>query len=340
VDASQFNAIVADNQYGLAVYAWTAASKTSLQVVRQLRAGRIWVNANPEFWLPELPVGGFADSGWGARVACVRWTLTPCPSQPSFTEQTWLVRRTGSTPGTADNGGNMVSGNIRSESMGQISRPLSLVEKLKQESVQEFINKFLWNKSNSAPFVVELDPTTACNLACHDCISANLLNQGGIDNERLMRLAEEFAQHGVRAVVLIGGGEPMAHPKFGALVESLYQAGIKVGVTTNGTLMPRYMDQCINMTSWLRVSVDAGSEEVFAEFRPMPAANHNSIWSSTICGRWQPARRACWAIPSCCCPSSIPMAACTAPMPWISKRQPSWPRISVATISRSSLLLT
>ena len=27
--------------------------------------------------------------------------------------------------------------------------------------------------------VVELDPTTACNLACHDCISANLLNQGG-----------------------------------------------------------------------------------------------------------------------------------------------------------------
>ncbi|QBJ77482.1 radical SAM protein [Aquitalea sp. USM4] len=152
--------------------------------------------------------------------------------------------------------------------MGQISRPLSLVEKLKQESVQEFINKFLWNKSNSAPFVVELDPTTACNLACHDCISANLLNQGGIDNERLLRLAEEFAQHGVRAVVLIGGGEPMAHPKFGALVESLYQAGIKVGVTTNGTLMPRYMDQCINMTSWLRVSVDAGSEEVFAEFRP------------------------------------------------------------------------
>ena len=152
--------------------------------------------------------------------------------------------------------------------MGQISRPLSLVEKLKQESVQDFINRFLWNKSNNAPFVVELDPTTACNLACHDCISANLLNQGGIDNERLLRLAEEFAESGVRAVVLIGGGEPMAHPKFGALVSSLYQSGVKVGVTTNGTLMHRYMDECITMTSWLRVSVDAGSEEVFADFRP------------------------------------------------------------------------
>ncbi|WP_147695435.1 radical SAM protein [Vogesella mureinivorans] len=152
--------------------------------------------------------------------------------------------------------------------MSQISRPLSLVEKLKQETVQEYIQRFLWNKSNTAPFVVELDPTTACNLACHDCISANLLNQGGIDGERLLRLAQEFAQHGVRAVVLIGGGEPMAHPKFGELVRALHQSGIKVGVTTNGTLMHRYMDECTQMTDWLRVSVDAGSEDVFSEFRP------------------------------------------------------------------------
>jgi len=152
--------------------------------------------------------------------------------------------------------------------MSRISRPLSLVEKLRQESVQEFVNKFLWNKSNEAPFVVELDPTTACNLACHDCISANLLNQGGIENERLLKLAEEFSLHGVRAVVLIGGGEPMAHPKFGALVDSLHASGISVGVTTNGTLMHRYMEQCIEKTNWLRVSVDAGSEEVFADYRP------------------------------------------------------------------------
>src|SRR5438034_1549287 len=126
------------------------------------------------------------------------------------------------------------------------SRPLSLVEKLKQETVQEFINKFLWNKSNDAPLVVELDPTTACNLACHDCISANLLNQGGIENERLLRLAQEFAQHGVKAVVLIGGGEPMAHPKFSDLVNSLHENGIKVGVTTNGTLINRHFDACVN----------------------------------------------------------------------------------------------
>lgn len=152
--------------------------------------------------------------------------------------------------------------------MNQTSRPLSLVEKLKQVTVQDFINKFLWDKTHTAPMVVELDPTTACNLACHDCISANLLNQGGIDEERLMKLAEEFTKGGVRAVVLIGGGEPMAHPKFTELVNALHTSGIKVGVTTNGTLINRHFDACVNKTSWLRVSVDAGSEEVFADFRP------------------------------------------------------------------------
>ncbi|BAK75316.1 aldehyde dehydrogenase [Pseudogulbenkiania sp. NH8B] len=65
VEADKFPAILADNQYGLAVYVWTAATSAALAAIRQVRIGRIWVNADPEFWLPELPVGGFAASGVG-----------------------------------------------------------------------------------------------------------------------------------------------------------------------------------------------------------------------------------------------------------------------------------
>ena len=61
-----------------------------------------------------------------------------------------------------------------------LKRTLSLVSKLDQDNVQERI-KDLFLKKENRPWVIELDPTTACNLACHDCISANLLNQGGID---------------------------------------------------------------------------------------------------------------------------------------------------------------
>ena len=147
-------------------------------------------------------------------------------------------------------------------------RTLNLVDKLKQKDVQERIRSVFIKKDKIGPWVVELDPTTACNLACHDCISANLLNQGGIEPQRLLELAEEFKEVGVKAVVLIGGGEPMAHKEFGNLVASFSEKGIHTGVTTNGTLMQKHMEVCAKNVSWLRVSVDAGSSDVFQEYRP------------------------------------------------------------------------
>jgi len=149
----------------------------------------------------------------------------------------------------------------------QKSRPLSLRDKLQQESVKVYLSQLHQGQKMNGPLVIELDPTTICNLACHDCISGNLLNQGGFSNDRLLQLVSEFATAGVRAVVLIGGGEPMAHPKFGEIVEALCKSDIHVGVTTNGTLLGKFQKQSA-LTRWLRVSVDAGSPEVFAEFRP------------------------------------------------------------------------
>ena len=148
-----------------------------------------------------------------------------------------------------------------------MTRALKLEEKLLQKSSREKIISTFIEKNSKGPMVVELDPTTACNLACHDCISANLLNQGGFVKGRLRELAEDFKNIGVRAVVLIGGGEPMAHPEFSSLIDYLNDNNIHVGVTTNGTLLNRHMKSSLK-TKWLRVSVDAGSEEVFQEFRP------------------------------------------------------------------------
>lgn len=147
-------------------------------------------------------------------------------------------------------------------------RTLSLVSKLDQDNVQERIKDLFLKKKKVGPWVIELDPTTACNLACHDCISANLLNQGGIEPERIKKLAIEFKNIGVKAVVLIGGGEPMAHKEFGNLVKIFSENDIHTGVTTNGTLLKKHMEVCANNCSWLRVSVDAGSEKIFQEFRP------------------------------------------------------------------------
>ena len=135
---------------------------------------------------------------------------------------------------------------------------------------ENFIERFeeFKEKGSSRPWVIELDPTTACNLACHGCISASLLNQGGFKRERIKEMAKEFKELGVKAVVLIGGGEPMAHPEFGTIVDYFYENDIHVGVTSNGTLIHKYANSLAYHTKWVRISVDAGSEEVFQQYRP------------------------------------------------------------------------
>ena len=151
--------------------------------------------------------------------------------------------------------------------MEKKEKALSLADKLYQSQVVNRFEEFKI-KESSQPWVIELDPTTACNLACHGCISASLLNQGGFKRDRIKIMAKEFVEIGVKAVVLIGGGEPMAHPEFGSLVDYFYENNIHVGVTSNGTLIEKYLKSLAYHTKWVRISVDAGSEDVFQQYRP------------------------------------------------------------------------
>ena len=168
---------------------------------------------------------------------------------------------------------------------------LSLETKLNQASVRERVKDLLSGKA-IFPWAIELDPTTVCNLACHDCISANLVNHGAFERARIKDLAREFKEMGVRAVVLIGGGEPMAHPEFGTIVDYFYDNDIHVGVTSNGTLIERYLDRLAEKTKWVRISVDAGSDEMYKEFRPSKSGK--SMWNTVIEGmRKLGARKKC-----------------------------------------------
>ncbi len=51
-------------EYGLAASVWSQTLDTALQVTRRVRAGRFWVNTTLAGG-PELPIGGFKQSGWG-----------------------------------------------------------------------------------------------------------------------------------------------------------------------------------------------------------------------------------------------------------------------------------
>ena len=146
---------------------------------------------------------------------------------------------------------------------------INLISKLQQRSVMDYIHQINWDERGSShPMVVEFDPTTACNLACPACISRDLLNQGFFSRKRIRQLTQEIIDAGVKAVVLIGGGEPLAHPEINWVIEHLGNNNVQLGITTNGLLIDKHLDVIARHASWVRVSIDAATAETFQRVRP------------------------------------------------------------------------
>ena len=148
-------------------------------------------------------------------------------------------------------------------------KTMNLTDKLYQEFVIDKIKQTEWEKSNSGPLVIELDPTAVCDLACPGCISEDLVSIGNsFSRDKLMEMGRDFIDCGVKAVILIGGGEPLAHPQTGKLISLLGENDIHIGITTNGSFIHRFLEPIAEFSNWTRVSMDAGSNNVFSILRP------------------------------------------------------------------------
>jgi hypothetical protein len=152
-----------------------------------------------------------------------------------------------------------------------VERNLDLVGKLHQRSIHPAARTVATGGRLTAPLVVDLDPTTLCDLACPECISAGVLHTGQFRRDRVVEVAEEMCAAGVRAVILIGGGEPLMHRAIGAVIRTLHEGGVQLGLVTNGTMIGRYLDEVADMLSWVRVSVDAATAQTYDKFRPSKA---------------------------------------------------------------------
>ncbi len=148
-------------------------------------------------------------------------------------------------------------------------RKMDIVNKLYQEFVINKIKETDWTKGTDGPLIVELDTTEACDMACPGCVSEEIMEAGRkFSSERLMEIGKEFKDIGVKGVILIGGGEPLAHPKIGDFMQFLGENDITIGITTNGSFIHKYMDVIAKYSSWTRISMDAATTEMFKILRP------------------------------------------------------------------------
>jgi MoaA/NifB/PqqE/SkfB family radical SAM enzyme len=146
--------------------------------------------------------------------------------------------------------------------------PLDLARKLRQAAIAPHLDVVASGGHLPAPLVVELDPTSFCDLACDECISAPMLNTSRIATERLGELAKELVEAEVLGVILIGGGEPLLHRGSAEVIRCLGEGHVAVGVTTNGTHLHRHADILAKHAAWVRVSIDASTPQTYEQLRP------------------------------------------------------------------------
>ena len=94
------------------------------------------------------------------------------------------------------------------------------------------------------PPILQLEPTTACNLNCPFCLSSSLnRSEEYISFDEFRQIIDRSKS---RYLTLHGWGEPLLHPDLPAMIR--YAAGKKISVnfTTNATLLPVKTDELLD----------------------------------------------------------------------------------------------
>lgn len=96
------------------------------------------------------------------------------------------------------------------------------------------------------PAMVEISPTNRCNQQCRYCYTHNRMTQNDMMPDTvLINSFCHLADAGVQAVLVQGTGEPLLHKALPQALEAGAERGISVGLTTNGVLLTKEIQEKI-----------------------------------------------------------------------------------------------
>ena len=136
-----------------------------------------------------------------------------------------------------------------------------------------------------APYLIALNLTERCNLACAHCyLDAKVLKEGAVDElgtDELKRVLGEIAEIGPEAMVVLTGGEPMLRRDLPDLARHASELGLMVVVGTNGMLLrpDRISELQQAGVAGIGISVDSLRPEAHDAFRGKQGA-----WAKTMQG--------------------------------------------------------
>jgi len=123
-----------------------------------------------------------------------------------------------------------------------------------------------WLESgDTRPISWELDVSNKCDHKCPDCNGGwKETGKGLLDLDTAKNYVYQIKELGGKSIVLTGGGEPLLNPAIAKVMEyANYSKGMDVSLITNGSHIWNFFKDIIKYCTWVRVSLDAASPEVY-----------------------------------------------------------------------------
>ncbi len=133
--------------------------------------------------------------------------------------------------------------------------------------------------------VVVWNITRRCNLRCQHCYSdsSNRDYPGELTEKECRAVVDDLAAFGIPAL-LLSGGEPMIHPNFFEIASFARERGIRLTLSTNGTLLEgRNAAQLLDIGfAYVGISLD-GIGETHDHFRGRSGAFRRAVTAFRLC---------------------------------------------------------
>ena len=119
---------------------------------------------------------------------------------------------------------------------------------------------------NIYPVYAEISPSGACNHRCVYCaLDFMAYEPRFLDTALLKKRLTELGRLGLKSVMYAGEGEPFLHRDMAELTEHTKRSGIDAAFTTNAALLRHDIaERVLPVTSWIKVSINAGSAKTYA----------------------------------------------------------------------------
>ena len=133
--------------------------------------------------------------------------------------------------------------------------------------------------------IVVWNITRTCNLRCIHCYSDSMAARypGELDWEQMQAVVADLAAYQIPSL-LLSGGEPLIHPRFFDLVNLATAAGLKLTISTNGTLITPEKAAILKAANvaYVGISLD-GIGEIHDQFRGKQGAFNAAVEGFKAC---------------------------------------------------------